>query len=174
MTGVSRRGVFPGSFNPLTIAHVEIARLAHEVHKLDEVVLAVSIVALDKSAPPGPAFDERIALLEADAAEIDWLSVLTTEKQLIADISEGFDAVIMGADKWEQLHEAKYYASDDAMHEALDRLPQVIVAVRDGSTAPSHLVLETPEDLHTVSSSAARSGQPHLMAPEAAKRWTDD
>jgi len=172
MTGVSRRGVFPGSFNPLTIAHLEIAGLAAEAHDLDEVVLAVSIVALDKPTPPGPDFETRIELLEADVDSIDWLSVETTDKKLLADIAEGYDVVVMGADKWEQLHDVRYYDSDQAMRAAIDRLPQVVVATRAGASAPDRFVLETPEHLHDVSSSAARAGKRDLMAPEAAKHWS--
>ena len=47
-------------------------------------------------------------LLEADAAEFEWLFVLTTEKQLIVDIAQGYDIVIMGADKWHQVNDAAY------------------------------------------------------------------
>ena len=78
----SRRGVFPGSFNPLTIAHLEVAEQARREHRLDVVDLVVSQVALDKPAPPGPSFEERIALLDADAAAYDWLFVKTTEQKL--------------------------------------------------------------------------------------------
>ena len=104
-----RRGAFPGSFNPLTVAHLEIARLARERYDLGEVHLIVSVTALDKPNPPGPRFDERIATLEADAASTNWLVIARTEHQLIADIAEGFDVVIMGADKWVQVHDVSYY-----------------------------------------------------------------
>ena len=35
--------------------------------------------------------------------------MLETRKQLIADIAEGYDLVILGADKWAQLHDQSFY-----------------------------------------------------------------
>jgi len=171
-TDKQRRAVFPGSFNPLTVAHLEIARLARERHDLDEVHLAVSIRALDKPHPPGPSFDERITILQADAKAFDWLEVFVTERQLIADIAEGFDAVIMGADKWQQVNDVAYYA--DAAHRdaAIACLPTVVVAERSGLPLSGVDVLQTPEGLQRVSSTRARGGETELMAPEARKRWS--
>lgn len=173
MTGVSRRGVFPGSFNPLTIAHLEIARLARDTHELREVVLVVSTVALDKPTPPGPPLMERIEMIRADIATYPWLTVELSELQLIADLAEGFDVVIMGADKWEQLHDVRYYGSDTAMHEALQRLPDVAVAPRAGTEVEGAFVLETDVEFHSMSSTDARAGDRGLMAPHAAKHWDD-
>ena len=166
-TTKARRGVFPGSFNPLTIAHLEIARLARESFALDEVHLVVSHGALDKPNPPGPSFDERIAVLEADADHYDWLFVATTEMQLIADIADGFDAVIMGADKWSQVNDIAYYDDESHRDASVARLPTVVVAERDGVDITDVEPLRTSERLRGVSSSRARAGEDDLMAPEA-------
>lgn len=168
-----RRGVFPGSFNPLTVAHLEVARQACELHDLDEVHLVVSQVALDKPTPPGPPFAERVSMLEADAAEFDWLHVGTTDLQLIVDVAAGFDVVIMGADKWQQVNDAKYYADEAARDDAVARLPQVLVAPRTGTAVPDELRLQTAEEFHGVSSTTARAGDRSLMAPKAAEQWPD-
>ncbi len=170
---IRRRGVFPGSFNPLTVAHLEVARLAALAHALDTVDLAVSRIAIDKPAPAGPGFDERIALLTAEVAAHDWLGLVTTDEQLIADIADGYDAVIMGADKWNQVNDARYYADDTARDAAVSSLPTVVVAERmglpiDGAQAT---VLRTPSSLHDISSTAARGGDRALMAPYARKHW---
>jgi len=167
------RGVFPGSFNPLTVAHLEVARQAMERHSLDEVDLAVSRIALDKPTPPGPSFEDRVALIEADAAEFAWLSVVTTEHQLIADIAEGYDVVIMGADKWHQVQDPGYYDSDTARDAALARLPTVVVATRSGLAIDGADVLETSPEIHDVSSTAARAGDRDQMAPHAKIDWHD-
>lgn len=176
MTTVShRRGVFPGSFNPLTIAHLEISRLAMRAHDLDEVHLVLSRVALDKPAPPGPSFDQRIEILEADASAYDWLHIGVTDQQLIAEIAAGFEVVIMGADKWKQVHEVKYYDDAAARDDALASLPTVVVAERAGIdiAGVEATVLRTPKELHDVSSTAARAGARELMAPQAALEWND-
>jgi len=170
----NRRGVFPGSFNPLTVAHLEVARQAREQHSLDEVHLVVSKVALDKPTPPGPSFDDRIALIEADAEAFDWLSVVTTELQLIADIAVGYDVVIMGADKWRQVNDEQYYQSSSDRDAAIARLPTVVVATRSGDDAPDGLRLETGIEFHGVSSTEAREGKPGLMAPHAAENWRQE
>ena len=165
--------MFPGSFNPLTVAHLEVARRAREAHGLDEVHLVVSEVALDKPTPPGPSFTERISLLEADAAEFDWLQIATTDKQLIVDIAAGFDVVIMGADKWRQVNDVRYYASEAHRDDAVERLPEVVVAPRSGDHVPDDLRLETSAEIHDISSTRARAGDRTVMAPHAAAKWAD-
>ncbi len=163
--------MFPGSFNPLTVAHLEIARRAREDHQLDEIHLVVSEIALDKPTPPGPTLTERIDIIEDDLADTPWLFVTTTSDQLIADISAGYDAVIMGADKWEQVNDVGYYDSASERDAAVARLPTVIVARRAGYATPENLILETDASIHDVSSTQARAGDRSMMAPGAAKRW---
>jgi len=170
---LARRGVFPGSFNPLTVAHLEIARLAREMHGLDEVHLVVSRTALDKPDPPGPTFEQRLAILRADAATHDWLHVEPTDHQLIADIAEGFDVVIMGADKWLQINDVAYYDDDAHRDAALARLPTVAVAEREGVAVDGADVMETSETIRSVSSSRARAGERDLMAPIAREEWKE-
>ncbi len=145
-------------------------------HDLDEVHLVVSRVALDKPAPPGPSFDERIAVLQTDAESYEWLEIRTTDDQLIADIATGYDAVIMGADKWEQVNDASYYLDEAARDAAVDSLPTVVVAQRFGlDIEGAHAtVLHTPDEIHDVSSTAAREGARDLMAPGAREHWHDD
>ncbi len=168
-----RCGAFPGSFNPLTIAHLHVAETARGEHDLDEVHLIVSEVALDKPAPPGPSFAKRVELLRADAEEYEWLQVQTTTSQLIVDIVEGYDVVIMGADKWRQVNEVRYYGSAAERDQAVAQLPKVVVAPRSGAEVPDDLRLDTAEEFHKVSSTQARSGNRALMAPKAAAEWTD-
>ena len=172
----SRRGVFPGSFNPLTVAHLEIARLARDAYGLDTVVLAVSRVALDKPQPPGPSLAERLELIRIDLSPYPWLDVAVTEHQLIVEIARGFDVVIMGADKWHQVNDARYYEDGRARDAAIADLPTVAVAERDGSELNEEddmVILRTPHELHQVSSSHARAGDRSVMAPHARENWTD-
>lgn len=159
-----RVGVYPGSFNPLTVAHVEIARVARETHDLDVVRLIVSRVALDKESPAGPTFRERIAALQTQAETTPWLEVDTTDKQLIADIAEGYDVVIMGADKWYQLHEERYYDSPVARDAAVARLPTTAIAPRTGYRLPDGVALAIDERFWGVSSTLARTTRPEFEA----------
>lgn len=161
---VTRIGVYPGSFNPLTIAHVEIARVAKEKHHLDQVHLVVSEVALDKEAPPGPSFDERIVALRKHAAATTWLEIRITDMQLVADIAEGYDLVIMGADKWLQLHDERYYSSAQERDDALARLPPKAIAPREGFDVSPDLLLDIDPSFWAVSSTLARSTHAHYLA----------
>ena len=145
--------------------------MARELHELDEVHLAISQVALDKPTPPGPPLEERIELIAADAAAHDWLFVETTSAQLIVDIAAGYDVVIMGADKWEQVNDVRYYGTEAERDAALERLPEVVVATRDGAVAPGD-AMETPADIRSVSSTAARDGERDMMAPQARTHWS--
>ena len=96
----ARLGVYPGSFNPPTVAHLEIALIAREHHGLHRVDFAVSTVTLGKESVMRPPFEERLAVIESSIADVDGLGLIVTEHQLIADIAGGYDVVVMGADKW--------------------------------------------------------------------------
>lgn len=150
---------------------MEIAARARDLHRLDEVHLTVSRVALDKPNPEGPTFEERLGIIEADAAHHAWLHVAVTDAQLIVDIAHGYDVVIMGADKWAQVNDVRYYADGAARDDAISRLPTVVVAERDGSVAPAEHALDMPKHLQQISSTAARAGDRSQMAPEALKLW---
>ena len=68
--GMGRIGVYPGSFNPPTLAHLAIARAALAAHRLDRVDLSVSRTALAKEHVDHPEFDDRAALYVADDAMV--------------------------------------------------------------------------------------------------------
>ncbi|MFV0257687.1 MAG: hypothetical protein ACK5PP_04470, partial [Acidimicrobiales bacterium] len=171
---MARIGVYPGSFNPPTVAHVAIARAAMEQRDLDRVVLVHSAEVLGKDVVARPLFAHRHAVLEATAAEHPWLEAALTEHRLLVEIAAGYDVVIMGADKWHQIQELHWYepprtASRDA---ALAALPEPAVAPRHPLVVPDgvRLTLDDGHDLHRVSSTAARAGRTELMAP-AARRF---
>ena len=168
MNGGERRGVYPGSFDPPTIAHAAIAEAAVQAADLDRLDLAISRLALGKDAETQRPLATRLAAVEKLAITRPWLRVIVTDEQLIADIAAGYDAVVMGADKWEQVCDPAWYADDPAARDAaLARLPRVLVAPRPGFVVVGAEVLELPEHLGEVSSTAARAGSHHLIAPEA-------
>ena len=138
---------------------------------LDRVDLVLSVVALGKSPSHGPPVDRRRAVLAAVAASRPWLGVVVTEARLIADIAAGYDAVVLGADKWAQvLDQAWYGGSTTARDEALARLPRVLVAPRAGDHPAGVELLDVPAAVHEVSASAVRSGHADAAAwalPEA-------
>lgn len=157
-----RAGVFPGSFDPLTTAHVAIAEAAIRECRLDRLDLVMSTVALAKSGSHS-SFEERLAAIERQASRIPQLGAAVTDHQLLADIAEGYDVLVLGADKWHQMHDVTFYGSVEARDAALARLPQLAVAPRAGTVPPPAgadvVHLDVEPSLHEVSSTAVRAGR---------------
>ena len=92
------RAVYPGSFNPPTVGHIEIVNSAINRFKVNEIHLVISEIALGKEKLTRPSVSDRVEILEKSLSSIPEASVLKTSKQLIADIAEGYDVVFLGAD----------------------------------------------------------------------------
>jgi nicotinic acid mononucleotide adenylyltransferase/predicted RNA-binding protein with PIN domain len=175
MSGMSGRGVYPGSFDPPTIAHIAIAEAAVRTAGLDQLDLAISRVALGKDATAQRPIEARLPALERLTVSRPWLRVVVTDAQLITDVAAGYDVVVMGADKWTQVRDPAWYGGDTAARDdALARLPHVLVVPRPGFDVVGADVLELPVDLGAVSSTAAREGSHHLIVPEARRRLIVD
>ncbi len=175
-----RRGVYPGSFNPLTRAHLAIAEAARQQRHLDVVVLCVSNVALVKEAVDRPRFADRLDVLRRDIDRVEGIELMVTDRQLLADIATGFDVLVMGADKWVQIHELRFYGDDASLRDAaLASLPELAIAPRPPHQVPEPHLLRIPAEHAVVSSTSARAGARALMAPEARRfddrtgAWTD-
>lgn len=159
--------MYPGSFDPLTIAHLAVAEAAVLHLGLDRVDLAISRDALGKSHLGEDTVGHRVAAIERAAAPRPWLGVVVVDTRLVADIAEGYDAVIMGADKWAQVMDPRWYGGDPAARDAaVARLPRVAVAPRGDVAVPSGLLLPVPDHLAEVSASAVRSGRRDWAARE--------
>lgn len=177
----ARSGVYPGSFNPLTTAHVAIAEAARAAYALERVELAVSTAALAKLDVMHPRFEHRISVLQEAVADIAWLEVTVTDQQLLAEIAAGYDVLIVGADKWWQIQDPVWYDDDLAARDAaIASLPTVAIAPRDDLTTPAERTLAVDRELiASISSTQARAGNLDVMVPAAqafAKRtgaWID-
>ena len=162
-----RIGVYPGSFNPPTVAHLALSEAARDQHDLDRVAWSISRTALAKETVDHPAFEHRLEVLHEVAADVSWLEIVVTEAQLLVDIADGFDLLIMGADKWAQINEVHWYGNEVARDLAIEALPDVAIAPRPPHDVPASLLLRTDERHHHVSSSKARDGELDLMLPPA-------
>ena len=174
MSPTVRRGVFPGSFDPLTVAHVAVADAAVEALRLDRLELSISRDALGKPHLDA-TLEDRVADLRTAVSDQPGWGVIVTTAQLLADVAEGFDAVVLGADKLAQLLDPAWYGTDPAQQvaardAALLRLPTVAVAPRAGQSLDGLVelagslgvevtVLTVPDHLHGVSASAVRAGR---------------
>jgi hypothetical protein len=162
-------GAYPGSFNPLTVAHLAVAEAAHEQCGLERVDLVISEGALGKDDIDLVAIEDRVAVLDAAAATRPWLAVRVTRDRLIADIAAGYDVIILGADKWAQVVDPAWYSGSSAARDAVvDRLPVVACAPRPPAPMPAGaIVLDVHPDHHGVSATEVRGGRTEWMAPEA-------
>lgn len=165
-----RRGAFPGSFNPPTVAHLDIARAARHQGRLDRVDLVLSRAPLGKPKIERPCFDDRVDVVRRVVTDEAGLHVVVTDAQLIADIARDYDAVIVGADKWHQILDPSFYGTAAERDEAVAALPTVYVVPREGWPVPAGVeVLTIDDEYGGVSSTAARAGQRRWMAPAAAE-----
>src|SRR4051812_40732679 len=161
-------GAYPGSFNPPTVAHLAIAEAAWRACRIDRLDLVVSRSALGKDDVDVPRLADRLAVLHEVAASRPWLGVRLTDRRLLVDVADGYDVLVMGADKWAQVLDPAWYGSEAARDDALGRLPEVVVAPRHGHRPDAVVLLDVDEEHLTVSSSAVRGGRGEWMLPEAA------
>ena len=164
------RGCYPGSFDPLTIAHLAIADAAWRDCRLDRLDLVLSVVTLGKEDTGAPTAPERAQAMAGAIAERPWLEVVVTPHRLLVDIADGYDWLVLGADKWTQVVDPRWYGdSPNARDDAVARLPRLAIAARPGHDVPPHAtVLDLGENavlLAEVSSSAVRSGRHDWRAP---------
>lgn len=171
--GRGRHGVYPGSFDPPTVAHLHVATAAMEQCRLDRLDLVLSATTLGKDDGQLSPLAERVSALRSLASERPWLGVRTTDASLLVDIAAGYDVVVLGADKWHQVLDPSWYGSVAARDAALARLPTVAVAPRPPWTLPGEdpgadpppgspvevVVLDTDPAHHHVSATGVREGR---------------
>ena len=166
------RGCYPGSFDPMTVAHLAIAKAARDQCGLDTLDLVLSEVALGKEDRGAPEADLRAEAIRRLGAGRPWLRVVVTPHRLLVDIAAGYDWLVMGADKWSQVADPRWYGgSDAARDDAVRRLPRLAVAARPGHLVPDHARrLDLGDDAESyahVSSTAVRDGRHEWRAPGA-------
>ena len=175
---------YPGTFDPPTVAHLAVAEAARSQAGLTSVHLVLSVNPLGK-VPVTPTLEDRLSVLREVAATRPWLEVEMTERRLIADVAEGYDAVVVGLDKWLQVVDPAWYGgSRQERDAAVAALPHVLLAHRQGATLPEPLpgnvtLLDIDEAHGAVSSTLVRAGRKEWMLPEAARfdaltgAWSD-
>ena len=84
-----KRAIYPGTFDPITVGHMDIVRRACNI--FDEIVIAV---AESKSKQPMFSLEERIAFAEAATREFSKVRVIGFEN-LLVNLSEELEANII-------------------------------------------------------------------------------
>jgi cytidyltransferase-like protein len=149
---------YPGSFDPVTIAHIAIIKAVLAFEDIDELHLVLSVDPLGK--PGATSFEDRLAGAHACTDQLDGVDVRATSHQLLADVAAGYDVLVLGADKWSQIHDPAWYDSPAARDEALARLPPALVVPRFGAPIPPGVRVLQVDPMHAeVSSTAVREGR---------------
>ena len=164
----TRRAVYPGSFDPPTIAHLAIAVATLEQCRCDSLTFVLSRAALGKD-DRSDTVEARAVLLRTLVDEARFV-VEVTSTRFIAEIARGYDVVVVGADKWVQVLDPTWYADETTRDAAVASLPHVALVPR-----PPHTPLAAASDAMTVlelgdptlaevSSTAVRSGRAEWAA----------
>ncbi|MFV1989223.1 MAG: hypothetical protein ACC652_00605 [Acidimicrobiales bacterium] len=149
--------VYPGTFQPPTLAHLAIAEAALERRGISTVTFALSESALNKTHLDDST--ERAETLRLALRDYPQFRVTVTRHQLISDIAQGYDLVIVGADKWQQMQDIRYYNFDsDERDASLAQLPEIAIVPRSGLGVPSSLAMGIDDAYRDVSSSDVRAG----------------
>ena len=86
-----KRGIVPGTFDPVTSGHLDIIERAAAL--FDELVVAVS-VSPDKGGGPLFTPEERVALIQTATSHLDNVSVRAFDT-LLVDFAEEVDASVI-------------------------------------------------------------------------------
>lgn len=143
-------GVFAGSFNPLTRAHVALANAARRAAGLDTLIWACAAASVDKERVERAALVDRLAQMRAVVTGRRREALVLLNRGLYVDESRTIRALlapsaeltlIVGYDKIVQIFDPRYYADRDAALRALFSLARLLVAPRAGEGAESLAVL---------------------------------
>lgn len=151
-----RIGLFSGSFNPLTTAHVALARAAWRVGKLDVLVWACTATTIDKERVSRASLVDRLAQMQSFAQRRPAQTVALLNRGLYVEQAtalrallapEADLALVIGFDKVVQIFDPRYYADRDAALDALFARARLLVGPRAG-TGPRELaeLLGQPEN----------------------------
>jgi len=161
-----RVGLLPGTFNPPTVAHLELARAG--LRELDEVILLLPRELPHKSFS-GASFAERLEMLLLAVSGEPALSVAASDRGLFIDIADEYRTehdpeatltFLCGRDAAERIA-AWEYSNPDAFASMLKET-RLLVAHRSGEyVPPSHLAqsihtLRLPSHIEWISASEVR------------------
>ncbi|HEY7339401.1 MAG TPA: hypothetical protein VH591_00850 [Ktedonobacterales bacterium] len=156
LRAATRVGVFAGSFNPLTRAHVALTNAARRAAGLDALVWACAAASVDKEQVERAALVDRLAQMRTFVAGRRGEALALLNRGLYVDEARTLRALlapsaeltlIVGYDKIVQIFDPRYYADRDAALRALFSLARLLVAPRAGEGADAlAALLAQPEN----------------------------
>ena len=149
-----RLGIFSGSFNPLTVAHIRMIEAAQSEYNLDEILLILARANVDKGVF-GLSLADRLLMLKEYTANQENFSVAACSHgkfiEKIAALKPAYPSgthfsFIVGYDTFIRLFDPKYYTDLHAALEALFDQCRFIVANRQDYDADAvRQVMEAPD-----------------------------
>jgi len=171
-------GMLPGTFNPVTVAHMALAEAG--LRMVEEVLLVLPRVLPHKTWT-GVSFDDRLALLLAAVRDQERISVASTERGLFVEIAEecreayGTDtrlSFLCGADAAERI--ANWDYGDPEAFARMREQFDLLVADRGGKFSLPHRTLPLHPEHMQVSATEVRERIAHgdqweHLVPEAVR-----
>ena len=137
MAGRERAGVYPGTFDPITLGHLDIIRRG--VHLVDRLVIGVTT---NPSKEPMFTVAERIAMVQRETADIPGVSVVEFDS-LLMDFAEtqGASLILRGL---RAVADFEYEYQMAGMNQQLNDRIETVFMMADVSLQPiaSRLVKE--------------------------------
>jgi nicotinate (nicotinamide) nucleotide adenylyltransferase len=149
-----RLGIFSGSFNPLTVAHIKMIEAAQKKYDLDEILLILARANVDKGVFGLSLADRLLMLKEYTANREDFSVAACSHGKFIEKIealkpaypSGTHFSFIVGYDTFIRLFDPKYYTDLHGALEALFNQCRFIVANRQDYDADAvRQVMEAPD-----------------------------
>ncbi len=149
-----RLGIFSGSFNPLTVAHIKMIEAAQKKYDLDEILLILARANVDKGVFGLSLADRLLILKEYTANREDFSVAACSHGKFIEKIealkpaypSGTHFSFIVGYDTFIRLFDPKYYTNLHGALEALFNQCRFIVANRqDYDEDAVRQVMEVPD-----------------------------
>ena len=147
-------GIFSGSFNPLTVAHIEMINAAQKRYNLDEILLILARANVDKGVF-GLSLADRLLMLKLYAVTREDFSVAACSHgkfiEKIGALKSAYPrdthfSSIVGYDTFIRLFDPKYYTDLHSALEALFDQCRFIVANRqDYDVDAVRKVMEDPD-----------------------------
>jgi nicotinic acid mononucleotide adenylyltransferase len=156
LSRLNRVGILCGSFNPLTLAHSELALHACQTFALDYVFFTLAKVTVDKEQVSGMSLEDRLLLLSLYAERHEKVGVVLVNRGLYFEQAAAFQALfgshvqlsfLIGMDKLLQIFDPRYYQDRDAALRQLFSLASLMVANRGDMERESFdQLLDRPEN----------------------------
>ncbi len=155
-TSPRRVGILCGSFNPLTLAHTELAERAQKTFCLDTVIFTLAKVTVDKEQVTGMSLEDRLLLLALYAQRQGQMAVALVNRGLYFEQAQAFRTLfgteaelyfLIGMDKLLQIFDPRYYQDRDTALHQLFAIASLVVANRGSMDEASFAqLLDRPEN----------------------------